>query len=272
MSALDLAGPLLFADSVKDEEHNQMTALGGRLPRWFLLLLIAVVGLFLIGLPEFANTHGYDVVAREVGAALIIVMMLAITIDRWIKADLLQDAVKTTLEAVVYKDFLVELRRLFSYEFICEGHDMELGIEIIDDEHVRVRSTVSRRLRNITATPKRLQAMTHIDEFGVSDGLPSKIEECYIVKGDLRIDAPAPFYPNPYSIRAETKYVEVGPNEVATLVTKQYEIRYKNDHSVGTYLSPTRNPLVRVTIPDSRPATASGVFSTRRQRARRWRN
>jgi hypothetical protein len=70
------------------------------------------------------------------------------------------------------------------------------------------------------------------------------------VKGDLRIDAPAPFCPTPYSIRAETKFVEVGPNEVTTLVTKQYEIRYKSDHSIGTYLSPTKNPLVRVTIPD----------------------
>jgi hypothetical protein len=88
-------------------------------------------------------------------------MMLAITIDRWIKADLLQDAVKPTLETVIHNDFFVELGRLFSYDFICEEHDMELVIEIIDDEHVRVRSTVSRRLRNITATPKRLQAMTH---------------------------------------------------------------------------------------------------------------
>jgi hypothetical protein len=42
-----------------------MTALGGRLPCWFLLLLIAIVGLSLIGLPEFVNTHGYDVLLAK---------------------------------------------------------------------------------------------------------------------------------------------------------------------------------------------------------------
>jgi hypothetical protein len=112
-----------------------MTALGGRVPRWLILGVIAFIALALIFLPEFINLHGYDVIPREIGAALLIVVMLAFTIDRWIKADLLEDAAKATLKSVIHEDFISELRRLFSFEFLCEHHDMEISIVEIDGNY-----------------------------------------------------------------------------------------------------------------------------------------
>jgi hypothetical protein len=228
----------------------QMTPLGGQLPRWFILALIAVAGLILILLPEFIDTRGNDVVSREIGAALLIVVILAFTIDRWIKADLLEDVVEATLGAVILDDFRGELRRLLGYDFICEFHNMSLVVENIDDPHVRVSATVERRLRNISTSAKELQNMVSIDDWGIP-GHSSSIEECKIVNsvGEVK-NFRAVTYPNVYGMKAETEKILVPPNGTAILISKQSEIKYRNDHAIGVYLSPTKDPMMRITMPD----------------------
>jgi hypothetical protein len=51
-------------------------------------------------------------------------------------------------------------------------------------------------------------------------------------------------------MKAETENILVPPNGIAILISKQWEIKYKNDDAVGAYLSPTKDPMVRITIPD----------------------
>jgi hypothetical protein len=241
------AGPISGSGLL--DENLEMIALGGRVPRWLTLGIIALAGLALIVLPDFVNLHGYDVISREVGAALLIVVMLAFTIDRWIEADLLEDTVKATLESVIYKDFITELKRLFSFEFICEYHceyhDMDISIAEVDINYVRVTSTVERRLTNISGVSKELQAMIHINEWGVA-GQSSSIEECYIISptGE-KTCFDAPRFPNAYSVIADTKKIPIPPNGVATLVTRAWDVRSKNDHALGVFMSPNKNPTVR---------------------------
>jgi hypothetical protein len=98
---------------------------------------------------------------------------------------------------------------------------------------------------------KELQAMIHIDEWGVA-GQSSSIEECYIISptGE-KTCFDAPRFPNAYSVIADTKKIPIPPNGVATLVTRASDVRSKNDHALGVFMSPTKNPTVRGTIPDT---------------------
>lgn len=93
--------------------------------------------------------------------------------------------------------------------------------------------------------------MIHIDEWGVA-GQSSSIEECYIISptGE-KTCFDAPRFPNAYSVIADTKKIPIPPNGVATLVTRASDVRSKNDHALGVFMSPTKNPTVRGTIPDT---------------------
>jgi hypothetical protein len=126
-------------------------SLAGKLPRWFILSSIAVIGLVLIGIQIFINPSQWEIIPRDIGIALLVAPILAFTIDRWTKNELREDAVKATLHAIIRPEFHGELQRIFSYEFLCERHRMNISILSLDNEQVRITLTVERRLCNILA-------------------------------------------------------------------------------------------------------------------------
>jgi hypothetical protein len=84
-------------------------SLAGKLPRWFILSSIAVVGLVLIGIQIFKSPSQWEIIPRDIGIALIVAPILAFTIDRWTKNELREDAVKATLHAIIRPEFHGEL-------------------------------------------------------------------------------------------------------------------------------------------------------------------
>jgi hypothetical protein len=140
-------------------------------------------------------------------------------------------------------------RDILGYEFLCEFHETSLTVEDVDGNYVRVSATVERRLRNISTNEKQLQNMVFVDDWGIP-GRKSGIEECKIINssGDVK-NFTNVTYPNVYGMRAETDRILVPPNDTATLISKQWEIRNRNDQAIGVYLSPTKDPIIRITVP-----------------------
>jgi hypothetical protein len=91
--------------------------------------------------------------------------------------------------------------------------------------------------------------MVFVDDWGIP-GHKSGIEECKIINGSGDIKSFTNVtYPNIYGMGAETERILVPPNDTATLISKQFEIRSRNDQAVGVYLSPTKDPIMRITVP-----------------------
>jgi len=185
--SITLHGPLLGPDlfELSEDKRFKMLSLQGRLPRWFILGLLAGAGI-LICIPVVVSPSEWGTIPRDIGVAMLVASILGFTIDRWMKEELRTDAVKATLNAIIRPEFHSKLQRIFTYEFLCEYHYMTISIRrIIDnDEQVRVTVVTERRLCNISGAPKEIPGSVHIDEWGF-EGNKSSIDGCSIHAGGI---------------------------------------------------------------------------------------
>jgi hypothetical protein len=232
-------------------EGQKMLRLGGKLPRWLVLLLTAVIGVVLIILPVFVRIPTpYETIPRDFGIVFLVGSVLAFTIDRWAKDELREDAVKATLSSVIRDEFRSELQRIFNYEVLCDHHFMRISIDRISEDRVRVTVTTERRLRNISGSSREIPGLVHIDEWGFEEQ-KSSITNCSIQgEGGQEINVFAKTTSNAYSIKAETDRLTIPPGKTATARSTVTEIRRANDHFINTFLHPTKDPTVVVQISD----------------------
>ena len=248
-----LYGPVIGSAIAELPRHEcqEMLTLRGKLPRWLVLLFIGIAGIVLIILPIFRNVPSpYETIPRDFGIAFLVGSVLAFTIDRWAKDELREDAVKATLSSVIRDEFRSELQRILNYEFLCDYHFMEISIDPISKDQVRVTVITERRLRNISGASRELPGIVHIDEWGFENH-KSSIIGCSIEGDDgQRIDVFSKTTPNAYSIKAETAGLTIPPGKTATARSRVSEIKRMNDHFISTFSHPTKDPNVLVQISD----------------------
>jgi hypothetical protein len=234
-----------------------MLSLAGKLPPWFVLVsfaVIGIVGLICLSVPTLLGLVPWQTIPSEIGTALLtalfIAAILGFTIDRWMKDELREEAIKATLNAIVLPEFQSELQRIFRYEFLCEYHFMRISIQCIASDQVRVTTSTERRLRNISGGFREIPGSIHIDEWGFED-TKSSIERCSIEDDDGKKDeAFVTTFPNAYSMRAETAKISVPHDKCVTVRSVFSEIKRMNDHFIGTFSNPTKDPIVQVEISD----------------------
>jgi hypothetical protein len=243
-------GPLIGSGlSVDAKSESEMLSLAGNLPRWFILLLVAGLGIISIYAATFISNDATSTILKELGVALLIAPILAFTIDRWMKDELRENAVKSTINSIIRPEFHSELQRIFHYEFLCESHNMLISIESISENEVRVTAAVERRLRNISGGLKKIPGSLHIDEWGFSN--KCSIEQCSIQhQSGTLFEKFKTFCPNAYSIKAETEALDVQHGELVISRSKIMEIRRKNDHFVNTFSNLTKDPRVVINLSD----------------------
>ncbi|HEV2549016.1 MAG TPA: hypothetical protein VGU20_16865 [Stellaceae bacterium] len=235
-----------------------------KLPLSAWLVLMALIGLALIVGPALPDlVRGKVTVASvalerapEVGIALLIAALLAFTVDRSLKSNLMQDVHRAAVGHILPEEFRQEIWRTIGFKFICERHYMRVIIEPIDDEAVRVTCELERRLRNITAFPEETRGFCSVDEWGFAQER-SRIIDCRAqVEGKEAIVAPEPERAAS-KVTARTEDVLVYPDQYVHLRSKWIEIKRRNDELSLVLLSPTKNPEMDVSLPAGLQCSAS---------------
>jgi hypothetical protein len=186
-------------------------------------------------------------IIRDLGTAVSIAALLALTIDRWLKTQIAQDVFQAALGYVLPTEFREEVASVARFKFLCERHVAKIYIEDVGNGSVLLTHTVERTLRNISNGTEKTRAFIVIDEWGFSE--PSHIYEC-------RLEFHRHSYPRSSlektaaTITAASDYVDVPPGHTVTTAVKTSEMKRNNDDMSFAYLAPTRKPEMEVHVPD----------------------
>jgi hypothetical protein len=227
--------------------------IGGPVPRWQILGFTAAIGLALIAVPRMflPEQHSFIEILDGIGIALLTSSILAFTIERWLRADLTKDIFFTAIGHHLpsnYREALkAEVVRLSAYRFLCENHILLIKIDPVDDDFVRISTTIERTIRNITQSSQKIFNHIHIDEWRHAER--SQIHECSIEKLDRsgeRASSNKTVTHDDSSISATTKEIKLKPNESAKLLSRSTEIKRSTDDLSFVFISPTVNPTIEI--------------------------
>ena len=209
---------------------------------------------FILGLSGaiFAPAFPYPWMQRiseDLGLSLITASILGITVDRALKIEIVRDVFNVAFRYVLPPELKEEIFTIINYRFICDRHLWHLEIEKLDDANfVRVTSTLTRRLKNITAHAEKLRLYIHIDDWGYKNE-SSKVLECKVTLEDGTVVLAKEQKEINSTIRAEGAEQTIKPGERATFVSKWSEIRQTNDAVYLNIGAPTINPEIEVRVP-----------------------
>jgi len=144
-----------------------------------IILIFGVIGIFLPPYIGITADHG---TLSELGKAFLIAGVLGFTIEPWMRKALARDVFSAAFGYYMPDDFKTEIVRIASNRIICTRHTMDIRLQEVDDQNVRVCTTVERYFENIGATPALLRAMTWIDEWGYPE--KTTVVRCEISEPD----------------------------------------------------------------------------------------
>jgi hypothetical protein len=111
-------------------------------------VIFFVLGSTLILFPHYLLWRWDYGITSEIGAAFVIAAILGFTVDRWLKAELRTDAFLAAIGHILEPEFRAEVSRIVGYKIICEGHSQWVEITLVENNVVRVTTSVERTLRN----------------------------------------------------------------------------------------------------------------------------
>jgi hypothetical protein len=123
---------------------------------------------------------------------------------------------------------------------------------------VNVSISFERRLYNITSDPQTIEPHIDFEEWGIHDH-PSGLDFYKVqIDGEEAHDATrCPDGPGGRLVYKVKKTITV-PSKKSILITAKYhETRYKNDQMMIAFNNPSKNPTVRVSLPDKFKHTCS---------------
>jgi hypothetical protein len=185
----------------------------------------------------------------EFGKAFVIAGILGFTIEPWMRKALARDVFSAAFGYYMPNDFKAEIARITSGRKICIKHIMDVKIEEIDQNSVRITLLVERHFTNIGVWPVLHRAMIWVDEWGYPE--PSEIIRCEIFneKGNRS----KKFNPRNIdrkenlSMKVESPPMCMFPNSTLNTIVEYKVIRQKNDQFIEIFMTPTRDPEIRIT-------------------------
>lgn len=191
-----------------------------------------------------------DQIVHDLGIAVIVASLLGFSIDRWLKAEIVEDVFRAALGYILPQEFKEEVRRITSFKFLCEKHCLHAKIEILDGDKVRLTTMVERTLRNITSNVEAVRGFYSVDEWGFSEG-PSQILECQLELDGGETISKFEVTSDREKVTARTSEVLLRPGQSAKVSYKSVEIKRINDEASFNFRAPTKNPEIEITLPDS---------------------
>jgi hypothetical protein len=124
---------------------------------------------------------------------------------------------------------------------------MEVTIENVENDCVRIKLTVERHLQNIGAIPRLQRGMITVTDWGFEE--PASITKCEIsnIEGTRR-KSYRHVVPRKQdiSIKAETPRMILRSQDTVIVIYEYSSILRRNDHFIEWFLTPTRNPEIRI--------------------------
>jgi hypothetical protein len=127
------------------------------------ILMLGVAGVVVPIQFDWRWDHG---ILLEFGKAFIIAGILGFTIEPWMRKALARDVFSAAFGYHMPDDFKAEIARIASGRKICTKHIMDVKIEAINHDSVRLTLLVERHITNIGVTPVLHRAMIWVDEWG----------------------------------------------------------------------------------------------------------
>ncbi len=219
-------------------------------------LWIAIAVMFLLGIcgAIFSDVLPWQWTTRLAVAlsdALLVAGFLALTVDTFLKTELLRDAFLAAFQYVLPPELKSEIYKLMKFEFIAERHTWTVAIKKCDEDTVLVETTVERQLKNVTSTNKNLLAFYQAFDFSFKQG-KTEIVEYFARKEDGTIVKSGESQSHgAYSVeRRIEEDIVVPPGACVTLYGKAIQYRRRTDIIFETFMAPSVNPEISVSVPD----------------------
>jgi hypothetical protein len=238
---------------MKEDARDQRNPLLSR--EVLLVLLVLLVGIL-------ARHFGHSIpplwlgsVVAELGLGCIIAAILALLVDRTLKAGLIKDAFETTFGYVLPDELKGELQWIYDQKVLCEQHHSHFEISTLeeDDRYVIVRETYDRTFKNIGNGTIEFSPSLAIDDWNHPVRRKSRIVLLgYEADGRAIVEEEGVLQVERVDfgvLRAIPKHERIllSRNETIRVWGVYEEVQSVNDHHVSVFLSPTCEPHVRVT-------------------------
>jgi hypothetical protein len=221
------------------------------LPLWPAAVALILLGAALIGLPDVVHLPGaWHNFSTDLGAAVLIAGLLALSVDQWFKRSLLRDAFKELFGYLLPEQLKDELNWIYEQELLCERFDLTLTLSQTDDpELLTARMEQQRELRNVTSRTVSWRPFFAVDEW-FHEGRPSQVLSIRSTQGDsthgdVKVKPSEPFI----VARDSTQELSLKPDERVTVAATGEETRHVSD---AFFLFPTlatSKPRVTVRAP-----------------------
>jgi hypothetical protein len=208
--------------------------------------LICLVVIFVFGaILVFFLQEG---VWAELGKALIVAGVLGVTIEPWLRKAFARDVFRAAFGYNMPEDFKDKVAEIASRRIICTKHILDVRIQELPNDQVRVLTTIERTFENIGNFPVLHKNTFDIDEWGFSE--QTQILRCEIrskIWSRTKIFKPENIiYRHNLSLGAHTPAMVLFPGHTVTNYSESIEIKRNNDHIFIVFQTPTRNPEIRI--------------------------
>ncbi len=191
---------------------------------------------------------------EKLAEAGFIAMVLALTVDTYMKRALSRDAFKASIGYILPAYLQEEMASIYSNEVVCESHQQVVTLSPSANNLVAVRVRIERTMKNISTVSHEFDPRVDMDEWLV-DGHPSTIHSLGYKKND-EPDVTAPRVRNGPAddhaprVTVALPPITLSPGDRLDFWYEWVEFRNRNDmHMLASRYS-TNNPSVRVDAPD----------------------
>lgn len=229
--------------------------------RFGLLLILLFIGLGLLlfgGLVESLPNVVHTLVTH-IGVAFIVVFLLGLTVDWFLKRDIVVDVFKAAIGWILPDELKAEMEWVYSQRIVAIKHVQWCEIKPLKENLVAVNITVKRTLENVSNSKIEFPIGLGIDEW-FHEGNRSRIIEFGWRDNDKDIE-----YNRFECIKGkrslDTKQYKVSLKPKGTLDTwsKYTETKHVNDEHTLTHIYATKEPLVHVKAFEGIEIEASSV-------------
>lgn len=217
--------------------------IGGKLPRWAILTIVAVLGVLLLWLPGYYKWQWDDGISRGLGEALLIGAVLAFTIDRWFRQDFAKDVFYAAVGAVLRPEFADEMRWITDFKWLAIKSLCQIEIEDLGEGIVKFTQTINREIENISTESQEFAGYIGIDDWGIR---PSEILEHAISKNGNSKKYGIHHEESEYHLSTKTDKLLVKPGEKIKVFSKFVEYKRDNDTHFLALTTPTKDPEVEI--------------------------
>jgi hypothetical protein len=141
-----------------------------------------------------------------------------------------------------------EVAEIMKFGFIAEKHKWGLELTKVDEDTVQIITTVERTFVNKTSFKQNTHGLYTVEDLNFPNG-PSEILECEIQDESGNVKR-SEAIKNAHGLEATTDEITVEPGHKVTVRGKAKQYGRTNGFLFETFLAPTVNPQIDVTIPD----------------------